>query len=99
MENLFKVATGLIMEKFSNEVKATLSPVGPYLKMISLGVLLVLLSFGLWFMGLVFLLISLFLYLGDVTAYLNPALWTSLTSILLGLILVLSGIKLLRRPR
>ena len=99
MNTFFNRLAALFGERINREIKAALSPVAPYLRKLSLGMLVIVLSFGLWLLGLLFLLISLFVYLGGLDAYFHPALWTSLISFLLGLLTVMGGLKLLRRPR
>lgn len=86
-------------DTLAREIKAGISPLAPYLRRISIGVVLILLSVLAWFSGLFFLLVSLFVYLSNLSQYLLPALLTSLTCFVVGFLFVFFGFRFVRRPR
>lgn len=104
MKKLIEIVLGLlagsaVSEKIASELKLGISPLAPYLRRISMGVVLIMLSVLSWFSGLFFLLITLFVYLSDLSQFVVPALFTSLTCFLIGCIFVFFGFRLVRKPR
>lgn len=96
---LLTLMPGKVADRLADEVKAGLAPVGPYLRRLSLGVVLVLMSGFAWFIGLIGLVTTLFLYLSDLSSYVLPALYTSGICWLVAVLMVLLGFNLLRKPR
>ncbi len=80
--NLFNIVIRLLAEKtadrVSNEVKNSLTPIAPYLRRITSGIALIIVSALLWFVGFFFLLVSFFFYISAMNDYSIPALWTGL---------------------
>lgn len=79
-------------------VREAVSPLGPYLRRLSLGsafVLLAALGFGA---GIIFLLVACYLALTAATTPVAAALWTALVAILSGLVLLVTGLRNLRKP-
>lgn len=83
----------------ADEIKSGISPLAPYLRRLSTGLVVVLMSALAWFIGLAGLVITFFFYLSDLNRYILPALYTSLVCWGIGLILVYLGFRLLKKPR
>ena len=98
-QSLIQNLTSNVAEKIASEVKAGLSPVGPYLRRLALGVVFILASLFAWVLGLAFAAVSFFVYLANQPTYDLPALYTALLCFLVALVLVLAGLLCLRRPR
>lgn len=80
-------------------VRDAVSPLGPYLRRLSLGsafILLAALGFGA---GLIFLLIACYLALSTATTPVAAALWTALVAVSGGIALLLTGLRNLRKPQ
>ncbi|MEI6478061.1 MAG: hypothetical protein WCO52_03680 [bacterium] len=86
-------------EAVAREVKAGLAPVSSYLRRASAGMVVVLSSAIAWLGGVFCLLMALFFYLAKLDSFVVPAILTAGFSWLLGLIMVIIGFWLLRRPR
>lgn len=86
-------------EIIANEIKNGISPLAPYLRRVSIGVVLIIISVLAWFSGLFFLLISLFVYLSNLPEYVIPALLTSLACFVIGFLFVFLGFRFVRKPR
>jgi hypothetical protein len=97
MEQLFSLLSGQVANTIERQLKGALSPVAPYLKKLGVGVALLLVSSGVWLLGLLFLLIGLFLSISGLGHYV-AALWTGVVALFLALLLTLFGILQLRRP-
>ena len=99
MEPLLRLLAEHIAGRISSTVKAGVAPLGPYLRKLSVGVLMVLLSAPLWFTGVLFLLVSLYLSTSHLGSFLVPGLWTAGASFLIALVLTGVGIGMLKAPR
>ena len=90
----------LVSEQVSRGVKAGVAPLGSYMKMVVSGAVLMLLSVFAFALMLLFLSTALFFSLSpDLGGYTPAMLWVSLIHAVLGVILLLFGLKMLRRPR
>lgn len=61
-----------------------------------LGLSILLLAVLLWATGLLFMMLALFFYFGELTVYYLPALWTGLVSLAFGLIMILVSLSVFR---
>jgi hypothetical protein len=99
MEPLLRLLAENIANRIASGVKAGVAPLGPYLRRLSLGVLMVLLSAPLWFTGVLFLLVSLYLSTSHLGSFMVPGLWTAGACFLVALVLTGVGMGMLRPPR
>jgi hypothetical protein len=97
---LLKMIAGTALADYvADGLKSGISPLAPYIRRLTTGVLIVLVSALAWLSGLFFALISLFIYLSDLDQYLPAALWTTGACFLVGFIMVFFGFRLIRKPR
>jgi ABC-type polysaccharide/polyol phosphate export permease len=87
--------TGLVQ----GHVKSILNPMADYLRRVSIGVMLIVLSSSLIGVMLFALLVALFFGLSPYHALAYPALWVALVAFVLGLLTLVSGLRLVRRPK
>lgn len=80
-------------------LKAAVAPLAPYLRRLGFGITLVVLSALGWIAALVFYLLAFFLSLSDQGRYVAPALWTGSVGLGIGLLFLIFGLNLLRKPR
>jgi hypothetical protein len=103
MKFIFKLLTALLSEnaakKVVDNVKDGLSPLAPYMRKVSVGVTMVIVSAFTWSLTVALLLAGLFLHLGKVDAYVAPALWTGFACFGISLILVIGGLRIIKAPR
>lgn len=97
---MFKLIGSLLEEQIEYSVKRAISPLAPYLKRLTSGVVLILIAGGISLFGFLFILVSLFFSLTDtLAAYAVPALWTSASCFGLTVLLAVISSSLLKRPR
>lgn len=88
-----------LIETAQQGIKHILRPVAPYLRKLGGGLIVLLLSTFLWALSLFSLAVALFCKLSGLLLYVGPALYVFLAAALCGLLLVVIGSQLLRRPR
>ena len=89
----------LITQELADIVRHALAPLGPYLRRLGFGSMLILLSSIAFGAALLFLLIACFLALSTTTTSVVAALWTALIATGGGGFLLTLGIRAVRRPR
>jgi len=99
MKFLTDLIEGYLFDVVNSQMKKVLRPVADYLRRLSVGIVILIISSIAWVASLIFLLLTLFFSLSDYHNLVLPAFWTGLVSIILGTILVSIGIRLVRRPR
>ena len=80
-------------------IKASLEPLAAYLRKLSIGVVIVIVSSVAWSTTVVLLLLTLFFAVSPLTRYALPCLYTMGASVVVALVTMLSGLALLKRPR
>ncbi len=72
----------------TSHVKSGLSPVAPYLRKLSMGILLIVVSLFGWIFGLLFLVMGIFFYFGQLSNFVEPAFWANgISSLMVHIIL------------
>jgi len=99
MRFLTDLIEGFLLDLVGSSLKKAFRPVADYMRRISAGVVILIVSSVAWIASLVFLLLTLFFALSDYHNLALPAFWTGLASIIVGTIMVLIGLRLVRRPR
>ena len=99
MESFFNQLLTRLGTRIEAELKGALSPVGPYLRRLGIGFVILIVSGGLWMSGFTFLAISLFFHFSSLGVYTHASLLTALWAALIGALLTAIGLALLRRPR
>jgi hypothetical protein len=99
MPPVLRFLTTFIAGFVGNQVKDGLTPVAPYLRKLALGTVLILVSVGFWLMGVLFLAVSLFFALSTLDAYVQAALWSLAACWGIALVILLTGVSMVRKPR
>lgn len=95
---LSMVAVGYVASNAGSLLRPALKPAGPFLRKLGVGVTLIVTSAIAWAVALLFLLMSLFFYMGNADTYILPSLVTGIISMGIGVALVLIGFNMLRQP-
>ncbi len=82
----------------SRELNYLTQPILGKLRRIGMGLAVIVSSIVIGSLSLFFLLLSLFFYLGRADSLLGPALWTGAIGGILGIVLVIWGVSMVRRP-
>lgn len=88
-----------LARELEGALKTAFRPIGPYLRRLATGVVLMLMAgFGYGF-ALIFWITGIYLSFVDQSVYAVAAGWTGLIGLIVGLILTMFGVTLLRPPR
>jgi hypothetical protein len=90
---------GRLGDAVERTVKDAVMPVAPYLRRLSTGAMLVVLSSLIFAVGLVCLSVALFFALLGYPDFALASLWTGLIGLGVGIFVVSWGLRLLRSPR
>lgn len=96
---MFASLKELVKSELERTLKEALRPVGPYLRKLGVGSIVLsssIISFGF---VLLFLFVALFLHLAEYGNLSTAALWTAGTAFLWGTLAAVIGASLLRPPR
>lgn len=99
MNRILQLVAYRAADYLNREVRSLLWPVIPYLRQLSLGLLLIVSSAVVWLISFIFLFLALFFYLSQANGLIEPAFWTGFVSLGLGFIMVFFGLNMIRRPR
>ncbi len=99
MLGIFNLIRELITDEVERGIKNAVAPVGPWLRKLSTGVLLISLSAWAFALCLLFATTALFLSLAQQPQYALAAIITSLPCFVLALMLVMLGVSRIKKPR
>jgi hypothetical protein len=96
---MFDFLSDLVSNQLQSGLKRALRPLGPYLRMLTTGMLVMLSSIFLWALSLFALAMALFFKLSNLGNFVAPALAIFVIAGVLAGFLVFVGSRLLRMPR
>ena len=99
MKGLLGLVQAYLFDLALEKTKEALIPAGKILRRFTIGAVVIMVSSIAWTASLIFLMMSLFFSLSPYGTLAGPALWTGLGAVAVGVILVLIGLTLLRKPR
>ena len=99
MNALLDIVLAQVSARVEQEIKQLFAPVAPYLRRLGIGLALLLVSAGMWLIGLLFILIGLFFSLSSPSVYTHAAFWTAGVSLIIAASIAGIGISQLKQPR
>ena len=93
------IITSIISDRLEGAAKNALAPVAPYLRRITIGALLIILSAVVFALTLLFISAGMFLSLSGYDTLSEAAFWTALPGAVVGGLLIFWGIYIIRPPR
>lgn len=99
MSSLFTQVQDYLLDIVNDQAKRLFRPIAEYLRRLGIGLAILIVSAIAWSASLVFLLLTLFFALSEYHNLVLPAFWTAAASICVGIVFLLVGLTLVRKPR